>query len=223
MKNIAMSIDHTLLNPESTQQQIIQLCKEAETYEFATVCVNPYWVPLAVKQLQETNVGITTVIGFPLGATSTFSKMTETRDAIAAGATEIDMVINVGALKSGDDEAVYDDIAQVVNKAADKVIVKVIIETALLTNEEKERACEIAKKAGAHFVKTSTGFNGGGATVEDIELMRRVVGSQLGVKASGGIRDLATAKAMISAGATRIGASSSIAIVKGESENKQGY
>lgn len=223
MGNIASYIDHTLLNPDSTKEQIIQICKEAETYEFATVCVHPYWVSLVSKQLKETNVGITTVIGFPLGATTTFSKTAETRDAIASGATEIDMVINIGALKSGDTEAVYEDIEQVVKVVGDKAIVKVIIETALLTNEEKEQACEIAKQAGAHFVKTSTGFNGGGATVEDISLMRRVVGPKLGVKASGGIRDLDTAKAMIDAGATRIGASSSISIIKGDSDNKTGY
>lgn len=223
MENIASFIDHTLLKPESTKEEIIQLCNEAKQYEFATVCINPYWVPVAVKHLEGTAVGITTVIGFPLGAVSTFTKVAETRDAIASGATEIDMVINVGALKSGNDEAVHNDIKQVVNAANTKAIVKVIIETALLTEAEKVRACELAKEAGAHFVKTSTGFNGGGATVEDILLMRKTVGGDLGVKASGGIRDRKSAEAVINAGATRIGASAGIAIIAGKESGEGNY
>lgn len=223
MKKIASLIDHTLLKPDSTKEKIIDLCKEAIQYRFATVCVNPVWIPVAVEQLKDTDVGITTVIGFPLGATSSFVKVAETRDAIAAGATEVDMVINVGALKSGDDTAVYEDIKQVVRAANGEVIVKVIIETSLLTDDEKVRACEIAKKAGADFVKTSTGFSGGGATIDDITLMRKVVGPNLGVKASGGVRDSETAEAMIEAGATRIGASASVAIVTKQDEREKGY
>lgn len=214
-KNIASTIDHTLLKPESTQAQIEQLCKEAKEYEFATVCVNPYWVRVAAEELWGTEVGITTVIGFPLGATSTFSKVAETRDAIASGATEVDMVLNVGALKSADDEAVHNDIAAVVQAAKGQAVVKVILETGLLTDEEKVRACDIAKQAGVDFVKTSTGFGPGVATVEDIRLMRETVGPNIGVKASGGVRDAETAIAMIEAGATRIGASAGIAIVEG--------
>lgn len=213
---IARYIDHTLLKPESTQADIIQLCKEAKQYQFATVCVNPFWVKTAAEELKSSGVGVVTVIGFPLGATSTFTKVAETRDAIASGATEVDMVINIGALKSKDEMAVYQDIRQIVRAANGQALVKVIIETGFLTDEEKKRACMIAKEAGADFVKTSTGFGPGGATVEDIKLMRETVGPEIGVKASGGVRDFETAKAMIDAGATRIGASSGVAIVKGE-------
>lgn len=213
---IARYIDHTLLKPESTQADIIQLCKEAKQYQFATVCVNPFWVKTAAEELKSSGVGVATVIGFPLGATSTFTKVAETRDAIASGATEVDMVINIGALKSKDEMAVYQDIRQIVRAANGQALVKVIIETGFLTDEEKKRACMIAKEAGADFVKTSTGFGTGGATVEDIKLMRETVGPEIGVKASGGVRDFATAKAMIDAGATRIGASSGVAIAKGE-------
>lgn len=213
---IARYIDHTLLKPESTQADIIQLCKEAKQYQFATVCVNPFWVKTAAEELKGSGVGVATVIGFPLGATSTFTKVAETRDAIASGATEVDMVINIGALKSKDEMAVYQDIRQIVRAANGQALVKVIIETGFLTDEEKKRACMIAKEAGADFVKTSTGFGPGGATVEDIKLMRETVGPEIGVKASGGVRDFETAKAMIDAGATRIGASSGVAIVKGE-------
>mgnify|MGYP001320360110 FL=1 len=213
---IARYIDHTLLKPESTQADIIQLCKEAKQYQFATVCVNPFWVKTAAEELKSSGVGVATVIGFPLGATSTFTKVAETRDAIASGATEVDMVINIGALKSKDEMAVYQDIRQIVRAANGQALVKVIIETGFLTDEEKKRACMIAKEAGADFVKTSTGFGPGGATVEDIKLMRETVGPEIGVKASGGVRDFETAKAMIDAGATRIGASSGVAIVKGE-------
>lgn len=214
-ENIASTIDHTLLKPESTQAQIKQLCKEAKEYQFATVCINPYWVAVAAEELWGTEVGITTVIGFPLGATSTFSKVAETRDAIASGATEVDMVLNVGALKSHDDEAVYKDIEAVVQAAKGQAVVKVILETGLLTDAEKIRACEIAKEAGVDFVKTSTGFGPGAATVEDIQLMRETVGPNIGVKASGGVRDAETANAMLQAGANRIGASAGIAIVEG--------
>lgn len=213
---IARYIDHTLLKQESTQADIIQLCKEAKQYQFATVCVNPFWVKTAAEELKSSGVGVATVIGFPLGATSTFTKVAETRDAIASGATEVDMVINIGALKSKDEMAVYQDIRQIVRAANGQALVKVIIETGFLTDEEKKRACMIAKEAGADFVKTSTGFGPGGATVEDIKLMRETVGPEIGVKASGGVRDFETAKAMIDAGATRIGASSGVAIAKGE-------
>ena len=214
--NIARYIDHTLLKADSTEKDIIQLCDEAKQYQFATVCVNPSWVKIAAKELKDSGVGVATVVGFPLGATTTFAKVAETRDAIASGATEVDMVINIGALKSKDEITVYQDIKQVVQAANRQAVVKVIIETGLLTYEEKKRACMIAKEAGADFVKTSTGFGPGGATVEDVQLMREVVGSQIGVKASGGIRDYASAKAMIEAGATRIGASAGVAIVQGE-------
>ncbi|MEI3613446.1 deoxyribose-phosphate aldolase [Pseudogracilibacillus sp. SO30301A] len=215
-KRIASKIDHTLLKPEATKEDIVKLCEEAKEYEFATVCINPSWVRIAAKALMGTNVGITTVIGFPLGATSTFTKIAETRDAIASGATEVDMVINIGALKSKDEVTVYQDIKQVVRAASEQAIVKVIIETGFLTDDEKERACLLAKEAGADFVKTSTGFGPGQATVEDIRLMRQTVGPEIGVKASGGVRDLESAKAMIEAGANRIGASAGIAIVTGE-------
>lgn len=215
-KQIARMIDHTLLKPDSTKEQILQLCEEAKEYEFATVCINPSWVSTAAKALKGTSVGVTTVIGFPLGATSTFTKVAETRDAIASGATEVDMVINIGALKSKDEGTVYQDIKQVVRAASGQAVVKVIIETGFLTDEEKERACLLAKEAGADFVKTSTGFGPGQATVEDIRLMRETVGPNIGVKASGGVRDAESAKAMIEAGANRIGASAGIAIVSGE-------
>jgi deoxyribose-phosphate aldolase len=211
--SVARMIDHTLLKPESTKEQIIKICEEAKEYKFATVCVNPYWVATAAKELHDSGVGITTVVGFPLGATSTFVKIAETRDAIANGATEIDMVINIGALKSGDFETVKKDIEGVVLAAKGHAPVKVIIETGLLDNEEKKKASILAKMAGADFVKTSTGFGPGCATPEDIKLIREAVGPELGVKASACVRDLDTARKMIQAGATRIGASASIAIV----------
>ena len=212
---IASLIDHTLLKPEATKEQIITLCQEAADYQFKTVCVNPSWVETCAKELKETNVGIATVIGFPLGATSTFTKVAETRDVIAQGATEIDMVINIGALKSGDSETVKKDIACVVQAANNQVLVKVIIETGFLTEDEKKLACQLAKEAGADFVKTSTGFGPGHATPEDILLMREVVGPDLGVKASAGIRDFKTAKKLVAAGANRIGASAGKEIVDG--------
>lgn len=210
---LARKIDHTLLKPEATKEQIEKLCDEAKTYRFYSVCVNPSWVETASELLKGTDVKVCTVIGFPLGATTTEVKREETKDAIAKGATEVDMVIPVGKLKSGQDEAVKADIAAVVEAAKDQALVKVIIETCLLTEEEKVKACKLAVEAGADYVKTSTGFSTGGATVEDIRLMRQTVGPDIGVKASGGIRDLKTANAMIEAGASRIGASSSVAIV----------
>lgn len=219
---LAKMIDHTLLKPETTKAQILQLCKEAKEYEFASVCVNPYWVATCAEVLKETEVKVCTVIGFPLGASATEVKAFETQTAIQHGATEIDMVLNIGALKDQEDAVVEADIAAVVAEAKGKALVKVIIETSLLTEEEKIRACELSKKAGADFVKTSTGFSTGGATVEDIKLMRRVVGPELGVKASGGVRDRQATIAMVNAGATRIGASSGIAIVTGEGAG-EGY
>jgi deoxyribose-phosphate aldolase len=213
--SVARMIDHTLLKPEASKEQIVKLCEEAKQYKFATVCVNPYWVSTAAQELKGTGVGVTTVVGFPLGATSTFVKIAETRDAIANGATEIDMVINIGALKSGDFETVKKDIEGVVLAAKGQAPVKVIIETGLLEVEEKKKACILAKMAGADFVKTSTGFGPGCATAEDIKLMREAVGPELGVKASACVRDLDTARKMIQAGATRIGASAGIAIVTG--------
>ncbi|MCK9861940.1 deoxyribose-phosphate aldolase [Paenibacillus sp. ATY16] len=212
---VAAYIDHTALKAETTKQEIIKLCEEAKQYHFATVCVNPGYVALAAQELAGSGVGITTVVGFPLGATTTFAKAEEAKDAIANGATEVDMVINVGLIKSGDFEGVKHDVEGVVLACKGKAVLKVILETGLLTDEEKVRACEICKEAGADFVKTSTGFGKGGATAEDIALMRRTVGPDLGVKASGGVRDLETALKMIEAGASRIGASSSVAIVTG--------
>ncbi|HWI61397.1 MAG TPA: deoxyribose-phosphate aldolase [Symbiobacteriaceae bacterium] len=207
-------IDHTLLKPEATAEQVIKLCKEAREYHFMSVCVNPGWVPLAAEQLKGSDVKVCTVIGFPLGATSTESKAYETAETIRQGATEVDMVINVGALKSGQYDRVLSDIKAVVEAARGKALSKVIIETGLLTEAEKVMACELSKEAGADFVKTSTGFGPGGATPEDIALMRQTVGPQMGVKASGGIRDYEAAMAVVRAGASRIGASASINIAK---------
>lgn len=223
MENIASFIDHTLLKAEATKPDIIQLCAEAKEYRFATVCVQPCWVRLAAEELAQTDVGITTVIGFPLGATTSFTKAAETRDAIANGATEVDMVIPVGMLKDDEGMHVYQDILAVVRAAGDQAIVKVIIETGLLTDEEKRTACMLAKEAGADFVKTSTGFGPGGAREEDIRLMRKVVGEQMGVKASGGVRTYDDAVAIIAAGANRIGASSGIAIVTGANPSTSDY
>lgn len=218
--SIASYIDHTLLKQDATGQQIDQLCAEAAQYHFASVCVNPYYVSRCVKNLKGTDVKVCTVVGFPLGATTTETKVFETLQAIASGATEIDMVINVCALKSGHIKGVEQDIQALVAACEGQAILKVIIETCLLTDEEKVLACQIAKRAGADFVKTSTGFSTGGATVEDIALMRETVGPDMGVKASGGIRDYAKAKAMVEAGATRIGASAGIAIVEAEQAAK---
>lgn len=213
--NIAKYIDHTLLKADAKKEQIEILCQEAKEYNFASVCVNPTWVGLASEMLNGTGVDVCTVIGFPLGANTPETKAFETRNAIENGATEVDMVINIGALKSGNTELVEKDIRAVVEAAKGKALTKVIIETSLLTEDEKVTACELSVKAGADFVKTSTGFSTGGATVEDIRLMRKVVGPEIGVKASGGVRNAEDANNMIEAGATRIGASSGIAIVKG--------
>lgn len=211
-------IDHTLLKPETQVEQINQLCEEAKQYQFASVCVNPTWVAHCSELLKDSDVKVCTVIGFPLGATTTETKAFETKNAIENGADEIDMVINIGSLKDRRYEEVEDDIKAVVDAANGKTV-KVIIETSLLTKEEKQKACELAKKAGAHFVKTSTGFSGGGATVEDVRLMRLAVGPEMGVKASGGVRNLEDAQAMIKAGATRIGASAGVQIVSGLESN----
>ncbi len=219
MVNIANMIDHTALKADTTAAAIKQLCEEAKEYHFASVCVNPTWVKKAAELLHGSDVKVCTVIGFPLGASTTETKAFETKDAIEKGATEVDMVINIGALKDKNDDLVERDIKAVVDAARGKALTKVIIETSLLTEEEKIRACQLAVKAGADFVKTSTGFSTGGATTEDISLMRRIVGEGIGVKASGGVRDTAGAEAMIKAGATRIGASSGVSIVKGETSN----
>jgi deoxyribose-phosphate aldolase len=211
----ASLIDHTLLKPEASESDIRKLCKEASEFGFASVCVNPSWVKASVEFLRGSGIPVCTVIGFPLGATLPDVKAYEARRAIFNGAKEVDMVINVGALKSGDDCAVEDDIRAVVDAAHENgVLCKVIIETALLTDEEKVRACLAAKNAGADFVKTSTGFSKGGATVHDISLMRRTVGSALGVKASGGVKGIDDARAMFEAGATRIGASVGVKIAQ---------
>jgi deoxyribose-phosphate aldolase len=211
----ASLIDHTLLKPEATEADIKKLCDEAARFGFASVCVNPSWVKRASEFLRGTNVPVCTVIGFPLGATLPDVKAFEARRAIFNGAREVDMVINIGALKSGDDCTVEDDIRAVTDAAHENnVLCKVIIETALLTDEEKVRACLASKNGGADFVKTSTGFAKGGATVEDVALMRRVVGKDLGVKASGGVKGIEDARAMFEAGATRIGASVGVKIAQ---------
>lgn len=215
MTTIASYIDHTLLKPESTESQVVQLCQEAAEYKFASVCVNPAWVETAAAELADSGVKVCTVIGFPLGASTSETKAFETTDAILKGAGEIDMVVNIGALKSGNTDHVKKDIEAVVNAAKGKAIVKVILETCLLTDEEKVTASRLSKEAGADFVKTSTGFSTAGATVEDVKLMRQTVGPDLGVKASGGVRSLEDVEAMIEAGATRIGASSGVKIMQG--------
>ena len=216
VRDVASYIDHTALKPNTTQSQIEQLCDEAAEFKFASVCVNPTWIQLCARRLGGTRVKVCTVVGFPLGANHRDIKAAETRKAIRDGAREIDMVINIGALKSGDDKEVYKDIRAVVDACEDgRSICKVIIETALLTDEEKVRACVAAKKARADFVKTSTGFASGGATAEDVALMARVVqGTRMGVKASGGVRSLEDLDKMVRAGATRIGASAGVKIMK---------
>jgi deoxyribose-phosphate aldolase len=212
---IARLIDHTLLKPEASRDDIQRLCQEAARFGFAAVCINPWYVPFAAELLRDTQVKVCTVIGFPLGATLPQVKIYEAEEAIKLGAQEIDMVINVGALKSGQDEAVEGDIRGVVEACHRGVaICKVILENALLNNDEKVRACVAAKNAGADFVKTSTGFSMGGATVEDVALMRSVVGPEMGVKAAGGIRTLEDVKKMVRAGATRIGASAGVKIME---------
>lgn len=218
---LARMIDHTLLKPQSTAQEVAQLCQEAITHGFYSVCVNGAYVELAAKLLSGSEVKVCVVVGFPLGAGTGRSKAFEAREAVELGAGEVDMVINIGALKSKDYATVYDDIARVA-RAIEGTPLKVILETGMLTQEEKIMGCALSKAAGAAFVKTSTGFGPGGATVEDIKLMRELVGDQLGVKASGGIRDTQTAQAMIEAGASRLGCSSSVAIVNGE-RGQEGY
>ncbi|EOR27261.1 deoxyribose-phosphate aldolase [Clostridium sartagoforme AAU1] len=218
-KDLARMIDHTILKAEATEVEVEKLCTEALEYNFASVCVNPSMVEKAAEILKGSEVKVCTVIGFPLGATTTEVKAFETEDTIKKGATEVDMVINVGKLKEGNLEYVKKDIEAVVNAAKGKALAKVIIETCLLTDEEKITACKLSKEAGADFVKTSTGFSTGGATARDIKLMRETVGPDLGVKASGGVRTNADALAMIENGATRIGASASIAICEGTESN----
>ncbi|MBS4460972.1 MULTISPECIES: deoxyribose-phosphate aldolase [unclassified Facklamia] len=213
MTKLAKYIDHTLLKADATAAQIAVLCSEAAQYDFMSVCVNPTWVKTAAEALKNTDVKVCTVIGFPLGANTSTLKAFEAKEAVELGADEVDMVINIGAAKAGNWDLVQDDIRAVVEAVPTEVIVKVIIETCLLTDEEKVKACQAAVAAGADFVKTSTGFSTGGATVEDIRLMRKTVGADLGVKASGGVSTTAEAEAMIAAGATRIGASKGIAIV----------
>lgn len=215
VSELARTIDHTLLKPEATEEQIRRLCAEAREHRFAAVCVNPTWVRLCAEALHGTPVRVCTVIGFPLGATTTEVKAYEAARVIAHGAQEVDMVINIGALKSRDDDLVRQDIAAVVQVAhAQGAIVKVILENALLSEEEKVKACELAKAAGADYVKTSTGFGPGGATVADVALMRCVVGPEMGIKAAGGIRSAETALAMIAAGATRLGTSAGVQILQ---------
>ena len=211
-------IDHTLLKPESTQTQIDKLIAEAVEHQFASVCVNPTWVSYAAKALKGTEVNVCTVIGFPLGANTSSVKAFETKDAVANGADEIDMVINIGQFKSGQYDAVEADIRAVVEASGDK-LVKVIIETCLLTDDEKVKACQLAVAAGADYVKTSTGFSTAGANIADVTLMRKTVGPNIGVKAAGGTRSYADAEAFIKAGATRIGTSAGVVIVNGETAN----
>lgn len=222
MQDIARIIDHTLLRADATRDEIVKLCHEARQYGFASVCVNPFWVPLAAAELSGTKVKVCTVVGFPLGATSTEAKVAETEAALRAGAQEIDMVQNIGALRSGDQEAVQRDIAAVVATAHRAgAIVKVILETALLDDNQKTIASQLTKNANADFVKTSTGFGPSGATVHDVALMRAAVGPAMGVKASGGIRTLDDVNKMVAAGATRIGASAGVKIVAAASDSSE--
>lgn len=221
--NIASMIDHTLLKPDASKDAVIKICAEAREYKFKSVCVNSCYTKLVAEELKDSGVLVCTVIGFPLGAMETKSKAFETARAIELGANEIDMVINVGALKDKDYDLVLNDIKEVVETAKGKAIVKVILETCLLSNDEKIKACQLSQEAGADFVKTSTGFSTGGATVEDIKLMRETVGPNMGVKASGAVRTKEDALAVIEAGANRIGASSSIAIVEGLTSSNSGY
>jgi deoxyribose-phosphate aldolase len=214
-RTIARLIDHTVLKADATRTEVLQVCAEALKYDFASVCVNSFWVPLVAGELRGSSVKTCTVAGFPLGAASTAAKVAETLEAVSQGASEVDMVINVGALKGGEPDVAQVDIAAVVEAAHQGgAIVKVIIETALLNRDEKVLACQLAVRAGAEFVKTSTGFAKTGATVEDIALMRATVGPGVGVKASGGVRTLEDLQAMVAAGATRIGASSSVRIIE---------
>lgn len=218
--DVAPFIDHTLLKPDATRSQIERLCDEAVRYKFYAVCVNPFWVPYCSRSLKGKKVKVCTVAGFPLGAVDSRTKEFEAMNAIERGADEVDMVINIGALKSGDRKVVEEDVRSVIRTCKGTAVVKVIIETCLLSDDEKVLACEIAKDAGADFVKTSTGFSSAGATAEDVALMRRVVGSTMGVKASGGIRTFEDAKRMLLSGATRIGASASVRIVTNSGSEK---
>ena len=212
---LAQYIDHTLLKPQAARADIEKLCQEARLYRFCSVCVNPYWVSFCKKQLAGSDVKVCTVIGFPLGANTTETKVFEAKKALQDGADELDMVVNLGALKSGDWDTVLSDI-QAVRNAGKNFILKVIIETSVLTDEEKVKVCQLAEKAGADFVKTSTGFTGGGATVADVALMRKTVGEKVQVKASGGIRTRDDFDAMLAAGATRLGASAGVKIIEGK-------
>ncbi|PGL71294.1 deoxyribose-phosphate aldolase [Bacillus sp. AFS055030] len=217
--NYASLVDHTLLRADAKREEIAKLAEEAKAFSFASVCINPTWVSFASELLKDSSVKVCTVIGFPLGANTPEVKAFETTNAIENGAEEVDMVINISALKEKNDELVERDIRAVVEAAKGKALVKVIIETCLLTDEEKVRACELAVKAGADFVKTSTGFSTGGATVEDVTLMRKTVGENVGVKASGGVRNLKDVENVVAAGANRIGTSSGVKIVQGEEAN----
>lgn len=219
---LAGMIDHTLLKPDATREELLKVCEEAKQYNFATVCVNSANIPLVARQLKGCNVKPIAVVGFPLGAATSQAKAYEAKEAIRAGAKEIDMVINIGAIKSKDYKTVYEDICRVV-EASNPYKVKVIIESSNLTNDEKIAACVLSKTAGAAFVKTSTGFGKGGATVEDIELIRRIVGDDMEIKASGGIRTKEDAEAMVKAGANRVGASASVAIVMGKKTKAGNY
>ncbi|MBA3457821.1 MAG: deoxyribose-phosphate aldolase [Deltaproteobacteria bacterium] len=221
--DMAKLIDHTMLKPEATRDEITKLCEEARTHRFASVCVNTTWVPLCKSLLAGTDVMVCCVVGFPLGAMTPNAKAYEAREAVRQGAKEVDMVINIGALKSGDYETVFEDICKVVKSSA-PAGVKVILETSALDTEQKIIGCTLSKLAGAAFVKTSTGFGKGGATVEDVALMRRVVGGEIGVKASGGVRTAEDVLKMAQAGANRVGASASVAIVTGTADGKgKGY
>jgi len=213
-EELALYIDHTLLAANASESKIDQLCKEAYQYHFASVCVNSCWTARCYQHLKGSPVNVCTVVGFPLGAMKSESKAFEASQAISDGAKEIDMVINVGALKDKKYDFILEDIKKVKASCGDKAILKVIIEACLLTDEEKVKVCELSKEAGADFVKTSTGFSTGGATVEDVKLMRQTVGSEIGVKASGGIRDRKTAEAMVEAGASRLGTSATVEIIK---------
>ncbi|MFN8586321.1 MAG: deoxyribose-phosphate aldolase [Candidatus Eisenbacteria bacterium] len=220
---MASLIDHTLLKPDAPRMEVEQLCREAAQFCFASVCVNPNWVALCREMLRGTGVKVCTVIGFPLGAHLPDVKAYETRRAVEQGAEEVDMVINIGALKSKDYALVEQDIHGVVQAAGKDVVVKVILETTLLTHDEKIMGCSLSKAAGADYVKTSTGFAGGGATVEDVQLMRETVGPEMGVKASGGVRTRDDAEKMVAAGATRLGASAGVKIIRGEAVQGKGY
>lgn len=221
--NVARYIDHTILKPDAQKADVLKVCEEAKEHHFYSVCVNPYFVPLVAESLKGTDVKVTSVIGFPLGASTSEIKAMEADKAILDGAHEIDMVINISALKDGDDDYVEKDIKAVVDAINGRGILKVILETCLLSDDEKIKACELSKSAGAQFVKTSTGFSTGGATIHDVKLMKSVVGNALEVKASGAVRDYETAVKVIEAGATRIGASASVAIATGSKSSDSGY